>query len=611
MEASRTLLRERLFTLAWLVVASAFLLVQLGYSFESNDQVQYLLLPYRAIYPDFLPGDWFTWSTSHYHLTFAWIVRAIHAVCGESRFRFGLFGAHVATLAWLAYAVLRLSRTLSGGMFEASVPLFVFACARDEGIGGAIFNHGCLLPSDLALAPFLLACAACLDRRAIATGVWLGIAGFLHANFAVLGPVVILPLAMIQAWPELRAASAAERNLALRALARTLILYAVLASPSLILLASSFLARDSDPAAIAITLFVRSPHHYDLAFMSARDFYWMGLVAILALPAFVGRYAVPRAAAAACLCGLLSGLIAIGLLGAGLHMVPLARLFTLRMSIPLLVVLFVLIARVAREIVTAAFAKPQDGRKQLGAFVWLAAALCTLAMFVREDLLTLAPFRDPPQVPDPTAPGMPVWLIASVFAPLLLATIALIVPRRPQLAMLAAVPLLVSLWVAHIPLGPMWTGARLRAARSFHFRDRRIELAAPASDLSQKARALTPNDARFLIPPGLFEFRMRARRSVFVDWKCAPMKGDEAAEWKRRMLIAIGADDFPSRGYSLPQRSDALYYARPLRDLIALAQRERLTHIIIRKPQLTKSLGGASVAFTSGSYVVLRLPNPS
>jgi hypothetical protein len=243
--------------------------------------------------------------------------------------------------------------------------------------------------------------------------------------------------------------------------------------------------------------------------------------------------------------------------------------------------------------------------------LWLAAALCTLAMFVREDLLTLAPFSDPPQVPDPTAPGTPVWLIASVLVPLLLATIGLIVPRRAQLAGLAAVPLLVSLWVAHIPLGQMWTGARLRPARSFHFADRRIELAAPDRDLYKKSRELTPSDARFLIPPGLFEFRIRARRSVFVDWKCAPMKGDEASEWKRRMLAAIGADDFPSRGYSLPQRSDAFYYARPLRDLIEVAQREKMTHVIIRKPQLTKSLGGASVTFTSGLSVVLRVPNAS
>src|SRR5688572_6965901 len=82
----------------WLLAATAWLFVQLGYSFESNDQVQYLLLPYRAIYPDFLPGDWFTWSTSHYHVSFSWIVRAIHAVCGEANFRYGVLVAHVASL---------------------------------------------------------------------------------------------------------------------------------------------------------------------------------------------------------------------------------------------------------------------------------------------------------------------------------------------------------------------------------------------------------------------------------------------------------------------------------------------------------------------------------
>src|ERR1700755_3527130 len=114
MEAPRSRLVDRIGTGFWLLAASAFLLVQLGYSFEGNDQVQYLLLPYREIYPDFLPGDWFTWSTSHYHVTFAWIVRLLHAISGEALFRFAILGAHVATLAWLAFAVLRLARSFDG-----------------------------------------------------------------------------------------------------------------------------------------------------------------------------------------------------------------------------------------------------------------------------------------------------------------------------------------------------------------------------------------------------------------------------------------------------------------------------------------------------------------
>jgi hypothetical protein len=606
MEATPKPLRERILMLVWLLAASAFLLVQLGYSFEGNDQVQYLLLPYRDIYRDFLPGDWFTWSTSHYHVTFSWIVRALHAVSGEGAFRFAMLGAHIASLAWLAYGILRLAQSLGGGVFEASFALFVFGCAREKGIGEAILNHGCLLPSDLALAPFLLACAACLDRRPIATGAWLGVAGFLHANFAVLGPVVVLPVAFVQAWPELREGSSA-RTAAVRSLALTAGLCLLLETPSLFVLASSFVAKDSDPAAIAITLFVRSPHHYDLAYMLPGDFYWAALWLLLAVPAFIGRYALQRRAAAAWLCGVLLTLIAIGLLGAGLHIVPLTRLFTLRMSIPLLTIAMIAVARVARTLVVSGV---RQGAREAGGWVWLLAAIAVLCLFVREDLLTLAPFQDPPQVADPSAPGMPVWLLATVLLPLAIATLALAalqLHRNAVITAAAVVPLLMSLWVARIPLGETWTGARLRPARSFHFADRRVAWDPPDRELYAKTRELTPANARILIPPGLFEYRMRARRTVFVDWKCAPMKGDEASEWKRRMLAAMGATDFPSRGYSLPQRSDALYYARPVSELMELARREGMTHVLVRTTQLRRSLTGASIAFTSGPYAMLTL----
>ncbi len=179
--------------------------------------------------------------------------------------------------------------------------------------------------------------------------------------------------------------------------------------------------------------------------------------------------------------------------------------------------------------------------------------------------------------------------------------------RTVAIAATALLPIAASLWVARIPLGPMWTGARVRQARSFHFVDRRVIPAAPQRELYVRAQMATPDDARILIPPGLFEFRMRARRSVYVDWKCAPMKGDEALEWKRRMLDAMGASEFPARGYALPLRADALYYARPLADLVQLARREGLTHVLIRKSQFGRAAEGATIAFMLGPYAMLKL----
>ncbi|HKU43497.1 MAG TPA: DUF6798 domain-containing protein [Polyangiales bacterium] len=579
-------MRARLVTAAWVLAATAWLFVQLGYSFETNDQVQYLLLPYRQIYADFLPGDWFTWRTSHYHVTFAWIVRALHGLCGEGGLRYGVLAAHLANLGLLSYAVLRLARGLGGGLLESSLPLLVFGCARESGLGGAILNHGCLLPSDLALAPFLLACALAIERRTLGAAVWLGISGFLHANYAVLGPLVVGPLALVRRVPKLR-----ELGVALAA-------YLLLASPSLVLLVSSFLAGDRDPAAVAITLFVRSPHHYDLAYMLPLDFWWAGLLAALALPAFVGPNALPERSARLQLCGLLLLLVAAGVLGTGLHLVSLSRLFTFRMSIPLLIVLWISLAQLGRAAVL---------RRDYLACLWFVAALAALGLFVRQDVMLLGAtdLTDP----NPLAPPTVVW--AGVLLPLAFATLGQIVPlakRRAALALTAFLPLVTCIALGLTPLGQTWTGARLRPAHAFHFADRRLALDPPDRDIYAKTRELTPHDARILIAPGLFEFRMRARRSVFVDWKCTPMKGEEASEWKRRMLAAMGTDDFPARGYALPLAADAAYYARPLGDLVALARREGMTHLLVRKTQLRRAMHGAEIVFTSGSFAALRVP---
>src|SRR5262249_36006174 len=134
-------------------------------------------------------GDWFTWHTTHYHHTFSYLVIAIHALSGEAAFAGAMLVAHVAVLLALSYALLRLSRALGFGLLHAALALCVLAFVREAGLAGDTLNHAQLVPSDIALPPFLLACAAWLDGRSLRAGLWLGLSGLLHANFAVLGPL--------------------------------------------------------------------------------------------------------------------------------------------------------------------------------------------------------------------------------------------------------------------------------------------------------------------------------------------------------------------------------------------------------------------------------------
>jgi hypothetical protein len=102
------------------------------------------------------------------------------------------------------------------------------------------------------------------------------------------------------------------------------------------------------------------------------------------------------------------------------------------------------------------------------------------------------------------------------------------------------------------------------------------------------------------------QFRLGARRSVFVDWKCAPMRGDEALEWQRRMLLALGMSSFPAQGYQLPRAADTAYLVRPLAELAALARSQQLTHVLALNTAGALPPGTRRV-LRSGRYAVFAL----
>jgi hypothetical protein len=617
------------------LATTALFLFQLGYVFEVGDQLQYLLLPYRELVPNFLPDDWFTWHTSHYHRTFAWLVETIWALCGETGFPRGMFVAQLLNLAALGCAIWRLAMALELGLFEAGFCVVMFAGVRQIGLAGAVVNHASLVPADLALAPFLLACAALAEGRVLALGVWLGVAGFLHANYALLGPAVLFPLLGLRLRGDLQPSAAGRRAMLLRLLMATG-LFGLIAAPTLWLVFTSFLVHDAAPQAVAVTLFVRSPHHYDLASMRPDEFYYAGLLGLIALPRFwspVGarkERATPnaadpahwllaraqterasldsaRTAASAStrarrqppgrdldpkrrvhlqLCAAMLIALAVGLVGSGLHVLSLARLFTWRMSIPLFTLLLMAAGKVGRDCVVR--------RDWLGLTCWLGGIAAALS-FAQTDPLEGSPWTTSPL---PAAGAGCAYLLATaaLFARPRLRAIA--VPLGSLLgALIAWSVVLTSLWVAKPEL-------HIRP-RGLHWFDARIELLPPVRALHALVRERTPQTARFLIPPGQSSFRLEARRSVFVDWKCTPMKGDEALEWQRRMLLAMGADAFPAIGYALPRAADAAYNARPLRELSLLARTENMTHVLARNRR--ESEPTLHPLFSSGGYTIYEL----
>lgn len=557
--------------------SAALILLQVGYQFEVGDQLQYLLLPYREIYPDFLPGDWFTWQTSHYHATFAWIVRGLASMFGVEHLPESVFALHALSAALVGYALLQLSLALGFGWFAATFALCGFALVRQMGLAGSVLNHGALVPADLALPFFFLACAAHLRSRRLLMGLWLGVAGFMHANYAVLGPAVLFP---IELWR-------CRQRRELLQLAAAGLVYALLASPNLRVVLGSFLIRDAAPEAVAVTLFTRSPHHYDLRAMRVDEFYYAFGLFLLALPRSLGRVGAPELRARFLrLNAALVLLIAVSAFGSLMHVVSLSRLFTWRLSMPLFA-LWLLAAGAALRELAARRSWPQ--------LLWLLALCAGMTALAQTDPLEQSPWTSVQRAP--VICGA-LSLVATVLA--LTAWPRMAAALHALGALCAVIAAALALSVTH---SPIWQGAAWKAPRGLHFLDGRIQIPAPVPALYRAVRTEIPHDARMLIPPGMNQFRMWARRSVFVDWKCAPMRGDEALEWQRRMLAAMGTQSYPAQGYPLVRAADAAYLARPLGQLVELARREQLTHVLALRSAGPPPPGTRRV-LQSGRYAV-------
>ena len=551
---------------------AALFVSHVGYRHMLDDQLQYLLLPFRAIYPRFVPGDWFTWHTTHYHQSFSFLIRALHAVTGEAWFDRGLFLSHCSSVAFIALGTLRLGQGLGAGRFGAPWVFLVMTWVSHSGPAGTVLSHAQLVPADLSLGALLLALAAFIRAQPWPCGLWLGLSALLHANFAVLGAALIACALFIHHGPVqgLRAGLPIAAG------------YALPAAPSLWLIAHDFLFADPAAGDVDAILRIRSPHHYDLAAMGPTEWYYPLCLLLCAAPYLLrptrDRTAGQPQQRARALTLAVLGLIGVGTLGTALHHGLLTRLFTFRLAVPLMVLSLAMMASDMRALCT---------RPRVRGLLWLLTAIIALAPFARSDVSLAIEF------------GLsPAWFALPLVFALSLSFIGQHEPRAAgsRWARLRLACCLTGLLLActtgvqalnapprrHVYIGalrkPRFAGPRF-GPLIMSTDDRR----AGPTHLMRLIRERTPNDARLLIPPGLLTTRLHGRRAVFVDAKATPMAGNEGIEWKRRMLAAMASARFPETGYALRGASDRLYYRRSLFDLEKLARQAELTHVISRR----------------------------
>jgi hypothetical protein len=90
--------------------------------------------------------------------------------------------------------------------------------------------------------------------------------------------------------------------------------------------------------------------------------------------------------------------------------------------------------------------------------------------------------------------------------------------------------------------------------------------------------AATPDSSRFLTPPELTGFRVRAGRAIVADWKSTPILPDELILWYRRLQEISGLLDVRSL-----EDAAAGYRAIPETRLERLSERFRIDYAVLPK----------------------------
>ena len=484
----------------------------LAYATRDGNQVTYLLDGLRRVDPDFLRNDWLAAETFAYHPSFAWIVVAASAL-GSVAWGLALLNVAIITASlWLIHRLLR--DVVPDAALPATagvVALVVIGSTQSVGMT-YIFSRE-LQPSGLAALALIAAITTFVRGRWLLSGLALAASGALHSNFLLVG-LAAFGLAHVLL------ASPADARQAIR---ERIIAAALQLTPALLVLAVQLpmlldMAADPDGAAARrIFLEVRSPHHYlpRTYLISFLPFLAWHLLAAAVHSPFDGP--VRRRW--------------VGLHASMVALVLTATVLTTVVFVPVVSQLFfwrlapfsVLLAQVW---VVA------------GAALWLVRRLAGLTVATNARLLSAR-----------TAAAVAALLLFLRHA---VWSTGIVSPWTAGIAITAAAVALVVRQASHaqdgrrIPAPRTLVLAALAVAAGLGVANGLKRSNLLASDLTSAERSLfawaarTHPDTRFLVPPELSTFRLRAGRAIVVDWKSTPILPAQLLEWYRRVDAVAG-----------------------------------------------------------------------
>lgn len=558
------------------LAASVVFGVSYGFNYGSDNQTAYFLGALRLIDPTILNQDWYATGPGNYHPIFAYLG---YVLLLFNRSGWGVGVAMVLTAVVGAMCMYRLLVDLVEP--RIALPAFlllatVMTLTRTSSVAVSYAFSWIIQPSTVSSMFFLAAIPPFVRGRWLASGILLGLAGLLHANFLVLG------IATFGLTHLLLGREALPRRLALQ-LGPSLVALLLLAPLLLRSTASVDAARAQE-----ILFNIRSPHHYspktyERAFFPFAAWQMIGFgCGGWLLRGRGGRGTRLGALVVSMAAAVWSGT----LLTTAIYLPRVAQAFVWRYA-PFLEILAQLLAcaTAARVAIEPAFARriPRAG---------LALTIAGVVL-----LLMLEGNRGSREV-------TPV-VLALVALPLVFLLAAAagrgLARVRPLAAPLAAVGRqshLLAL-LAALAAGAVIGGSYLKAHPV------RANLAGrnggAEADLYTWIHANTPKDAVFVTPPQMERFRLLGERAIIADWKGSPIAPGDLLEWYRRLEDVSGRRAFRGAG-ELTSGYDTMDQAR----LEALKARYKASFAVVSRNRAA-ALAAYRTVYQNGQYAVLAL----
>ena len=532
----------------------------MGYG--SDNQNTYLMQGLASLYPELWRKDWFVQDTFHYHDNFSLIVQLL-GQAGDISWNMAV--ANILVVALTIFAVSQLLRALTPKHFVLPSLILFLLITIDQTVSVAFsaLQYNILQPSSLGAMFTVVALLLFVQGRYLLSGVALGLGGYYHSNFLLIGFVYFGLAHLLLGRNKFVLRVVKQFGLSLIVLALVL--------PFLLSMASSEHSKE----AAEVFLKLRSPHHY--VPMTYLDEFipfigWQLLAVLMLFHMTIDSNAAKR------LCAYYFASLTVILIATFLTTVVfitfISQLYFWRLA-PLTQILaqIIFIAGASK----LWYLSPNETKRvsHLSVLVFLIGA----GMVIYGRLAT-AELADPATI-------------------ILIATLCIIL-----LSLFSSPIRILSIQVTNKILCAIILVAILFLGYISFYRQSTVFNGFPGAFENSLVRwaKKTPVESVFLVSPDMLNFRLHSERSIVVDWKSAPIDHEGLRSWYTRMVDLSSQDPLVNSRLTLEG-----FHSISVEKLFMLREKYPFDYIVFRK-RLRKEPMQLPKVFENKRFIVYRLP---